>query len=194
MQSQTAIWILEFEELSNGINTMVKKLQYENTHDALTGLFKFNYFKHLAEDILHEMPEGKLCAAVMIDLDYFKSINDTYGHDIGDHYLKSFAAVLTSLPDSHFLRARRSGDEFCLFIYDCNEKSDIEKCLNDFYNALSEHPVKLSDLHTKQISASSGYAWTKDKSASIPQLLANADKALYKVKYATKGHYAEYRA
>ena len=185
---------LEFEELSNGINTMVKKLQYENTHDALTGLFKFNYFKHLAEDILHEMPEGKLCAAVMIDLDYFKSINDTYGHDIGDHYLKSFAAVLTSLPDSHFLRARRSGDEFCLFIYDCNEKSDIEKCLNDFYNALSEHPVKLSDLHTKQISASSGYAWTKDKSASIPQLLANADKALYKVKYATKGHYAEYRA
>ena len=182
----------EFEELSHGINTMVQRLQYENTHDALTGLYKFKTFKSLAADTLHAMPDGKLCAAVMIDLDCFKSVNDTYGHDVGDLYLKSFADVMSSMPDEHFICARRSGDEFCMFIYDCNEKSDIEKCLDDFYDALAAHPVTLSDAQSKQISASSGYAWTDDKSASAAQLLANADEALYQVKNSARGCFAEY--
>ena len=182
----------EFEELSCGINTMVQRLQYENTHDALTGLYKFKTFKSLAADILQTMPDGKLCAAVMIDLDYFKSVNDTYGHDTGDLYLKSFADIMISMPAGHFICARRSGDEFCLFIYDCNHKSDIEKCLHDFYDALLTHPVALSGTQTKQISASSGYAWTDEQSASVAQLLAHADEALYKVKNTKRGCYAEY--
>ena len=90
-----------------------KRMRYENTHDPLTGLYKFQHFKYLAERTLRAMPEGEVAAAVMLDLDYFKGINDTYGHDIGDRYLQSFSAVMDSMPDEHFLTARRSGDEFC---------------------------------------------------------------------------------
>lgn len=169
------------------------KMQYENTHDALTGLYKFDFYKQLAQERLQQMPDGKLCAAVMIDLDYFKSVNDTFGHDIGDLYLKSFADILMSMPAGHVISARRSGDEFCMFIYDCNNKTDIETYLDDFYRSLLAHPVILSESQSKIISASSGYAWTNDKSASIAQLLSRADEALYEVKNATKGCYAAYR-
>lgn len=55
-----------------------RQMQYENTHDALTGLCKFGYFKQLAEGILHKLPHGEVCAFVMLDLDYFKPINDTF--------------------------------------------------------------------------------------------------------------------
>ncbi len=53
----------------------------------------------------------------MVDLDNFKDINDTYGHDYGDIYLKETAQLLLQLCDKKGIAARRSGDEFCIFIY-----------------------------------------------------------------------------
>lgn len=93
-----------------------KQMQYENTHDPLTGLYKLGHFKQLAERHLRELPKGKVCAIVMLDLDHFKSINDTFGHDAGDRYLQGFSDVMQSMPKEHILSARRSGDEFCMMI------------------------------------------------------------------------------
>ena len=169
-----------------------QQMQYENTHDALTGLYKFAHFKTLAAEKLENIRPGTLCALAMIDLDYFKSINDTYGHDIGDHYLKSFASILSSMPADQFLCARRSGDEFCLMLFDCFGKTDIENCLNNLYQSLLDHPVKLSETDLKCIRISCGYAYTDDKSAAIAELLAHADEALYEVKNTTRGRYTEY--
>lgn len=173
---------------------IIEKLQmhYENTHDALTGLYKFRYFKDLASEKIQQMPAGKLCAVVMIDLDYFKSINDTFGHDIGDRYLQHFSATMHSMPQEHFLTARRSGDEFCMMIYDCADKAEIIRYLNMFYEAIGNAPVALSDSQSKIVSASCGYAWTDNRSADISELLSHADEALYEVKKETKGRYAEY--
>lgn len=170
-----------------------QQMQYENTHDPLTGLYKFGHFKELSEKILNNMLPGKVCALVMIDLDHFKSINDTYGHDMGDAYLKRFAQVLKSMSEEHILSARRSGDEFCMMIYDCDQKDQILGYLNSFYAALKEHSIKLSETQSKIISASSGFAWTNDSKNSISLLLSQADEALYAVKKDTKGRYKEYR-
>ncbi len=167
-------------------------MHYENTHDALTGLYKFRYFKDLASEKIQQIPAGKLCAVVMIDLDYFKSINDTFGHDIGDRYLQHFSATMHSMPQEHFLTARRSGDEFCMMIYDCADKAEIIRYLNMFYEAIGNAPVALSDSQSKIVSASCGYAWTDNRSADISELLSHADEALYEVKKETKGRYAEY--
>ncbi len=172
--------------------TEKQQMQYENTHDPLTGLYKFGHFKELSEKILHQMPDEKLCAFVMMDLDHFKSINDTYGHDMGDAYLQGFAQVLKSMPQEHILSARRSGDEFCMMIYNCDQKKQILTYLNSFYSTLKEHSIKLSETESKVISASSGFAWTSDAKSSISQLLSHADEALYAVKKNTKGRYAEY--
>lgn len=114
------------------------RLCYENSHDPLTGLYKFDRFKELSADIISDMNPGKVSAMVMIDLDSFKSINDTYGHDVGDHYLQSFADVMKSMPEEHFLPARRSGDEFCMLIFDCGNRAEIIDCLNAFYETLQK--------------------------------------------------------
>lgn len=123
----------------------------------------------------------------MIDLDYFKSINDTFGHDIGDRYLQHFSATMHSMPQEHFLTARRSGDEFCMMIYDCADKAEIIRYLNMFYEAIGNAPVALSDSQSKIVSASCGYAWTDNRSADISELLSHADEALYEVKKKPKG-------
>ncbi len=169
-----------------------KQMQYENTHDPLTKLYKFDYFKQQAAEILQKMPAGKICALVMIDLDNFKSINDTYGHDMGDEYLRTFAASMASLSPEHFLFARRSGDEFCMMLHDCESKEDLIRYLDVFYETFQAEEIPLSQTDTITISASSGFAWTNDQTAQISDLLAHADEALYHVKKTIKGRYAEF--
>lgn len=168
------------------------KLHYENIHDPLTGLYKFDYFKKISADMLTKIDEEKVAAVVMIDLDYFKSINDSYGHDAGDEYLKSFSNIMKSMPEEHFLPSRRSGDEFCMLIYDCEDKAEIVDYLNKFYAALQETPVLLAGRYTKIISASCGFALTDYEKDEIETLLSRADEALYEVKRGTKGTFSEY--
>lgn len=138
------------------------------------------------------MPAGEVCALVMIDLDYFKGINDTFGHDVGDRYLQSFSAVMNDMPAEHCLTARRSGDEFCMMIFGCVDRDDIAGYLETFYAKLAQNQIVLSDTETRTISASSGFAWTGDAASDITELLGRADEALYEVKRDTKGVYGEY--
>lgn len=169
-----------------------KRMQYENTHDPLTGLYQYVYFKQLAADILKNMSSGTVSAIVMLDLDYFKSINDTFGHNAGDQYLQGFSAVMKSMPAEHFLTARRSGDEFCMMIFGCGGKEEIIGWLDAFYEALRKKQIPLSETEVRIISASGGFAWTADSEDSIYELLSHADEALYEVKRETKGRYTEY--
>lgn len=169
-----------------------KRMQYENTHDALTGLYKFEHFKLLAEQMLQKMPPQKVCAAVMLDLDHFKSINDTYGHDGGDRYIQDFSNIMKSMPPEHFLCARRSGDEFCMMIHDCEDKAAIVRHLDIFYRELGKNKTRLSETHFERIRASAGFAWTDNPESSMTELLSHADEALYDMKNNTKGYYGEY--
>lgn len=173
---------------------ILQKLQlcYENCHDPLTGLYKFDHFKELCAETLEKMPSGKTAAVIMMDLDFFKSINDNYGHDIGDRYLQSFSDVMKAMPQNHTLSARRSGDEFCMLLYDCEDKAKIIQYLDIFYEMLALNTVALSDTQTKVISASCGFVITDGAKCSITELLNHADEALYEVKRGTKGRYAEY--
>lgn len=195
------IHMSESSEKQLGVVTDVSKniqekrqMQYENTHDALTGLYKYPHFKYLAGSILQDMPQKNLCAVVMLDLDYFKSINDTFGHDAGDRYLQTFSSALQSMPSEHVLTARRSGDEFCMMIFNCKEKSDIIKFLDTFYDTLKteEYRVVFSSEQVKTISASAGFAWTDNPETNLTELLTQADEALYEMKRHTKGTYQEY--
>lgn len=169
-----------------------REMRYENIHDPLTGLYKYQYFKKMTEEILRNIPDGKGCAAVMLDLDHFKGINDTYGHDAGDRYLQSFSAIMASMPEEHFLAARRSGDEFCMFIFDCTGRADVINYLEGFYELLGRNQVALSETQTGTISVSAGFAWTDNNKADISELLNHADEALYEVKKETKGTYRGY--
>ena len=169
------------------------KLKYENTHDHLTGLYKFQHFKNLSTEVLKKMLHGEVCAVIMLDLDYFKSVNDTFGHDAGDKYLQGFSDVMKSMPENHFITARRSGDEFCMMVYNCGSREDVIGFLDNFYEVLGKTYIELSSTESRTISASAGFAWTSDASINITTLLNHADEALYEMKRHTKGSYEEYK-
>lgn len=170
------------------------QMRYENTHDSLTGLYKYQHFQYLAQGILRKMPQERVSAIVMMDLDYFKGINDTFGHDAGDRYLQGFASVMHAMPSEHFLTSRRSGDEFCMMVYNCADKQEVLAYLNQFYETLAKSLVILSETQSRAVSASAGFVCTSDSGADITQLLGYADEALYGVKNKEKGTYGEYDA
>lgn len=169
-----------------------QQLLYENTHDHLTGLYLYQYFKELVQKHLTDMPPGKLCACVMLDLDNFKNINDSYGHDIGDAYLKHFAAIMKKMPQQNCIVARRSGDEFCFFTYGHSSLDMLRKIVNNFWTLLKENPLDLPDQKQKIIEASGGLSWTSHSDMDLDLLLNYADKALYEAKDHHKGTLIEY--
>ncbi|KMZ52743.1 sensor domain-containing diguanylate cyclase [Dorea sp. D27] len=166
-----------------------RKMLYENNHDQLTGLSRYPYFKQKASHILGSMNEDEICACVMMDLDAFKNINDTYGHDVGDRYLQEFAQFMKELPKEHCLVARRSGDEFCIFAFGYRKEDEIKSLLDRFWKALRSKTVSLTDGEECIISASGGYVCTNDRKLSLTWLLRQADAALYEVKRKNKGHF-----
>lgn len=169
-----------------------KRILYENTHDPLTGLYKYPHFKQLATEKIQNMADRSVCAVVMMDLDFFKTVNDTYGHDVGDRYLQSFANVLQSMPEEHFLTARRAGDEFCMMLFGCEDASQVKELLQEFYEILEEQRVAFSAEHAGKIKVSSGFVLVKKTTDSIEELLNHADEALYYVKRNNRGNYGEY--
>lgn len=169
-----------------------QQMLYESTHDQLTGLFRYQYFKEHALQLLKDMPPGKICACVMLDLDYFKEINDTYGHDMGDTYLCHFASLLKMLPTKNCVVARRSGDEFCIFTFYHPGTDKIHQFVSDFWKSVKENPLDFPDQTKRSIGVSGGFAWTSHSDMDLDQLMSYADKALYEAKWNHKGTFIEY--
>lgn len=168
-----------------------RRIRYENNHDQLTGLCKYNYFKEQAAKALEECRAGLSCACVMLDLDDFKKINDTYGHDFGDVYLQEFANAMKIFPVEHSIMARRSGDEFCLLLYGCDRES-IRRELHTFWDIFKEKQIAVPENGKIEIHVSGGVAFAKEEGMELDALMHQADMALYQAKDKQKGFFAEY--
>lgn len=169
-----------------------QRLQYENNHDQLTKLCKYQYFKQQATEKLEQLPPKELIVFVMLDMDNFKNINDTFGHDMGDKYLKTFANFLMEIPSEHCIPARRSGDEFCMLLFGFKEREKAISLLRSFWKKLSQNPIKLPNGQKQLICISGGFAIAEESGNDITKLLQHADDALYQAKKAGKNCIAEY--
>lgn len=162
-----------------------RHLNHERRHDALTGLKNYRAFQ---EDVHHLMASGDahaLFAGVMIDLDDFKSVNDTYGHDFGDEYLRAFAQILSELPADHCCYARRSGDEFCLFLYDYTQPAEVLAVVEHLWKRVERASVDTADGQTLRFCMSGGLAWCGER--DFFSLMHAADQLLYTAKQNRKG-------
>ncbi len=159
-------------------------LNYERRHDGLTGLRNYRAFQ---EDVNRILRSGfaAQCASVMIDLDNLKIVNDTCGHDWGDEYLKAFAQVLCELPDGHCCYARRSGDEFCLFLHGYARRSEILAVVNHLWRRFERASLDMPDGQTIPFHASGGLAWASGLDFSTA--MREADNRLYAAKQTRKG-------
>lgn len=173
------------DEMRDQLNA---KLQELSTHDALTGLpnrvllhDRFNVARANAQ-----RKKNKL-AILSLDIDRFKNVNDTMGHDIGDKLLIAVGERMTSVLRKADTVARIGGDEFVLLLGDL-EQSDgafkiAQKILEEF-----RRPVILSD-HTLNVTVSIGVAIFPDDGEDYTDLIKHSDEALYRAKHSGRDNY-----
>lgn len=165
--------------LSNAM--MVEKLKNMATKDGLTGLYNRRTFMEQLELKLASARRFKhKLSLILTDLDHFKSINDTYGHSIGDEVLRRFAKVLTRAKRETDLVARYGGEEFAII---CEQTDELgAKQLAERIRQELSNEKFITEIGEFKVSCSLGVACYPDNADSIEELINKADTALYKAK------------
>lgn len=157
------------------------RFQDSALHDALTGLPNRQLLHQRLEHAARRAERSRSYAAVLFaDLDRFKHVNDTYGHQVGDELLIAVGQRLSALVRPGDTLARISGDEFVFLCEDLKHAKDVEVLAARIDNALSS-PFELTDV-TITVSASVGMAYAGPGQAITGQLIVDADTAMYQAK------------
>lgn len=176
-------WYLEAALLRRGllqgfsaVGTRIRKLHREGSTDPLTGLLN----RRGLETAIHKLTQsGRTVAVLMIDIDHFKVVNDTYGHDAGDRLLTAIAAAISAEARSEDVVARSGGEEFIILLpeTELNAATRIAERIRSVIEETSFNEVD----HT---SISIGIARYPEHGNSIHDCLLAADTALYRAKSA----------
>lgn len=170
-----------------------RKIEYERDYDLLTGLYNRRAFERMCEDLIEKGTETlKISAMLMMDMDNLKYINDFYGHDCGDEYIRCFAEGIKSFENYNAIAARRSGDEFYVFLYSYNSKQEIRDIISSVWEDIASTSITLPGGDVFKIRASGGLTWYPDDSDNFNKLIYFADFAMYKVKHSVKGTFSEF--
>ena len=157
-------------------------LKVSSTTDALTGLYNRKYLDEYIEKALAQAKRNGISYGVlMIDIDFFKMVNDTYGHDVGDRAIKILARILKENireADSAF---RFGGEEFLVLLYECNP-AFIHQVAEKIRLAFEKSPISANNGTSFYKTLSVGYSYFPQDSASIWKCIKLADIALYNAK------------
>jgi diguanylate cyclase (GGDEF)-like protein len=167
------------------------RLYYQATHDSLTGLANRNLlyqtFERLAEQ--SKTTSHTSIAILLFDLDYFKDINDKLGHLVGDKVLIHIADLINTCIGKENLGVRLGGDEFVAMM-EYKDVKEVTDAAQQFLQKLKE-PIKIEG-HELTLSCSIGISLYPHDSETIPELLKQADIALYQVKAKGKNQFQLY--
>jgi len=149
--------------------------------DPLTGLYNRRYFFETGEALFGQgTARPPRLAALMLDIDHFKSINDTFGHQGGDTVLREVAERLATHLRASELLARYGGEEFAVLLTQV-EPVDVADIATRLVQGINATPIAIDDVLIK-VSISLGAAYATDDTASLDALLSHADRALYEAK------------
>jgi diguanylate cyclase (GGDEF)-like protein len=163
--------------------------RYKSLHDLLTQLPN----RELLEDRLHQAMSLSArnqirCAGLFIDLDKFKTINDQYGHLVGDLYLKEVASRLQDITRDADTLARIGGDEFFLLMLDIKNEETALALSRKIQENLSEYFILADKIKLKGLGASVGICMFPYVNCTPHDIINRADKAMYHVKQLGKTH------
>lgn len=168
-----------------------QKIQHQAFHDTLTGLPNRLMFNHrLPNTLARARRTGETLAVMFLDLDRFKTINDSLGHEIGDQLLTLATQRLLSCLRQEDILARWGGDEFTMCLPDLRSSDDVARICQRLLDVMRQ-PFSIGN-HNLRISVSMGIALFPQDGEDLTSLLRSADSALYRVKAAGRDHYCFY--
>ena len=183
---------IEFSELSDHVNDMVgslvdkneqlsyllKKIEIERDYDVLTGLYNRRGLDSKLSSLFDNPEKLKFCAMIMIDSDGLKEINDQYGHEVGDVYLKETGRQFFKIGTRKSIIARQGGDEFVLFLYEYPDEEELVQAIKELEYLQSHTYVDLGNQVMVQIKFSFGYEIEKEP-VNYREMLKCADEKMY---------------
>lgn len=176
---QTGLRILQLED---NLVEAREAMLYKATHDALTALLnRGTIIESLARELTRIGREGGHITIVLVDLDHFKQINDTYGHPVGDDVLREVGRRLLRSVRSYDFIGRYGGEEFLLVLVNCR-KEEAMKRAEAIRNAIASLPMTTSPIN---VTASLGvFSSPGQDLRTVDELLSEVDRALYVAKAA----------
>lgn len=163
------------------------KIIYMDYYDTATSLYNKKYLKKCIVEYI-EQNENTTAGIIFVDLDNFKYINDTFGHDYGDDLLKNVAKELKKVINKNNLLSRFGGDEFVVFLPEINNILEVEKLAERIMRMFNDNHMRVSD-DMMPLTASMGLALYPSDGSDYKVLLRNADAALNRAKNSGKNRY-----
>lgn len=171
-------------ELERERDQLIEQLREQSATDYLTGLRNRRSFIAAAHDrLLQAQRYGFDVAMVLLDIDWFKQLNDSHGHAAGDRALQAVAQVLRTELRETDLAARFGGEEFVVMLTHCNPQAALQFALR-LREAISEIEVMGAEGHYIRVTASLGVSDSRTVGLALEALLAAADTAMYSAKNA----------
>ncbi|GAO37010.1 hypothetical protein SCT_2425 [Sulfuricella sp. T08] len=179
----TLTWVLLYA--ANSAHQLLTQANHQATHDALTGLHNRQYFiEHLQKRMNSLNESGEFSYLLLIDLDHFKNVNDSLGHDVGDRLLQSVVSRLQERVPKGCIVARLGGDEFIIAGSDFVDREECERAALEISEQLIARlkETYVVDQHHLYISASIGVSILSNRIANAHSFIKEADIAMYEVK------------
>jgi diguanylate cyclase len=172
-------FLLEYVKTTNDL---YRKYKLDSTKDFLTGLTNTRQFDKMLNMAFERVQQNhELLTCFMVDIDFFKKINDTYGHAVGDLVLKELAALLQRCVRTTDVIARVGGEEFCALLFNCAREDSFEIALS-INKAVKEHSFPIGDNKYINITVSVGVSVYPEMTENPENLKELADTALYLAK------------
>ena len=174
-------------------NTLEKlRIEHERDYDTLTDLYNRRAFRRICAEFFCSPEKLGHAALLMFDLDNLKQINDTFGHDCGDEYIRLTGECFAKNAPARTVCARISGDEFNALFYGYNDQDTLRADIRALKAALEHSVVQLPSGRELRVSVSGGVAWYPESSTNLITLRKYADFAMYQVKHSRKGELLEF--
>jgi diguanylate cyclase (GGDEF)-like protein len=185
------VLIKRLHMLNERLDQQLSKASYAATHDALTDLANRAYFfQRIDEEIGAGERYKEKFAILFIDLDGFKAINDTYGHQYGDMTLKTVAKRLKKFVRKSDIVCRLGGDEFGVLLHGVHNSEDLRRFSQKLIKSLSA-PIAIN-RYTVKVTASVGISLYPNHGSTPDELINKADQAMYRTKNKGKNGYTFY--
>ncbi|MCD6433865.1 MAG: GGDEF domain-containing protein, partial [Sulfurimonas sp.] len=161
---------------------LMEKLRDNSLRDGMTGLYNRRFLEEFIDQVMSQAQrENETYSVMMLDVDFFKMVNDTYGHDIGDKVIVEIGKILKESIRDADLAIRYGGEEFIVMLHNATEDGAL-KIATKIHSLFGEHIFDVGDGNTMQKTISIGISSFPSDGNTIWKCIKYADTALYEAK------------